>query len=415
MPATPTYPGVYVEELPGAVHTMHGVETATCAFVGRAPRGPFAGSTDGPVTVSSLAEFESVFGAPHPELELGWVVRDFFNNGGGRALIVRLRHMAEDAPDDAGLDAAGDGGPPLHEADYLGDAGTRSGLHTLREVDGFNLLCLPPDTRGGDTANAVMQAALALCVERRAMLLVDPPAAWTDADVILRDDAAALQALGLEGEAMRNAALYFPRLLQHGPDATQSTRVPCGAVAGVIARTDGNRGVWKAPAGLEASLHGVAGLSVLLDDDDNARINQQGVNALRIFPVHGAVVWGARTLRGADSRSDDYRYVPVRRLSLHIEESLVRGLQWAVFEPNDESLWAQLRLGVGTFMNSLFRQGAFAGTTQREAYFVHCDTSTTSLDDIDLGRCNVQVGFAPLKPAEFVVLQVGLQVGQANA
>jgi hypothetical protein len=190
---------------------------------------------------------------------------------------------------------------------------------------------------------------------------------------------------------------------------------PSGAVAGVIARTDGQRGVWKAPAGLDAGLRGVAALTVRMTDGENGVVNPQGVNGLRTFPTAGHVVWGARTLRGADQLASEWKYLPVRRLALFIEESLFRGTQWVVFEPNDEPLWAQIRLNVGAFMQNLFRQGAFQGASPRDAYFVKCDSETTNQNDIDLGIVNIHVGFAPLKPAEFVVIQIQQIAGQVQA
>jgi hypothetical protein len=243
------------------------------------------------------------------------------------------------------------------------------------------------------------------------MLLVDPPVAMT-----VNDATAALGDLGLSGTAARNAALYFPRIRQADPtaDGRLGTFVGCGVVAGVIARTDASRGVWKAPAGIDASLAGVADLDVNLTDDENGQLNPLGVNCLRSFPIVGRVVWGARTLRGADLLADEYKYVPVRRLALYIEESLFRGTQWVVFEPNDEPLWAQIRLNLGAFMQNLFRQGAFQGVSPREAYFVKCDRETTTPHDVNLGRVNILVGFAPLRPAEFVVLQIQ-QIAQAQA
>jgi phage tail sheath protein FI len=142
-------------------------------------------------------------------------------------------------------------------------------------------------------------------------------------------------------------------------------------------------------------------------------LNPLGVNCLRFFPpVIGRVVWGARTVRGADQLADEYKYVPVRRLALYIEESLYRGTQWVVFEPNDEPLWAQIRLNVGAFMQNLFRQGAFQGTTPRDAYFVKCDKETTTQNDINLGIVNIVVGFAPLKPAEFVIIKIQQIAGE---
>jgi phage tail sheath protein FI len=188
--------------------------------------------------------------------------------------------------------------------------------------------------------------------------------------------------------------------------------VPCGAVAGVMARTDAQRGVWKAPAGQEATLIGVPQLSVSLTDAENGELNPLGVNCLRAFPIIGRVVWGARTLAGADQLGSEWKYIPVRRTALYIEESLYRGTKWVVFEPNDEPLWAQIRLNVGSFMHDLFVQGAFQGKTPRDAYLVKCDKETTTQSDIDHGIVNILVGFAPLKPAEFVILKIQQLAGQ---
>jgi phage tail sheath protein FI len=309
----------------------------------------------------------------------------------------------------------------LTAGDYTGSAAQKTGIFALDKADLFNLLCIPPDRRGGDTAAAVYQAAMAYCVSRRAVLLVDPPAAWG----LVKETAAAaasnpntgLASLGLNGDAARNAAIFFPRVIRSDPKLNGQLDVfpPSGLVAGVIARTDGTRGVWKAPAGLDAALNGVQGLQVNLTDGDNGVLNPLGINCLRSFPVSGRVIWGSRTLRGADLSADEYKYLPVRRLALFIEESLFRGTQWAVFEPNDEPLWAQIRLNVGAFMHNLFRQGAFQGSTPQAAYFVKCDGETTPQNDIDLGVVNVLVGFAPLKPAEFVLIRLQQIAGQIAA
>jgi phage tail sheath protein FI len=178
--------------------------------------------------------------------------------------------------------------------------------------------------------------------------------------------------------------------------------------------------VWKAPAGIEANLQGVLGLSIgeapgVLTDSENGLLNPLGINCLRNLPTIGHVVWGARTLDGADVLASQWKYVPVRRLALFLEESLYRGTQWVVFEPNDEPLWSQIRLNLGAFMHTLFRQGAFQGTTPKEAYFVKCDKDTTTQADIDNGIVNIVVGFAPLKPAEFVVIKIQQIVQQAQA
>jgi phage tail sheath protein FI len=169
--------------------------------------------------------------------------------------------------------------------------------------------------------------------------------------------------------------------------------------------------VWKAPAGQDAGLIGVPQLNVPLTDDENGELNPLGINCLRVFPIIGRVVWGARTLDGADRRASEWKYIPVRRTALFIEESLYRGTKWVVFEPNDEPLWAQIRLNVGAFMADLFRQGAFQGD-RRSAYFVKCDKDTTTQNDIDKGIVNILVGFAPLKPAEFVVIKIQQLAGQ---
>jgi phage tail sheath protein FI len=290
----------------------------------------------------------------------------------------------------------------------------KTGIYALEKADLFNLLCLPPLSQAADMPAGVYQDALAYCVPRRAMLIVDAPPDWSSANDITRNNNHKLTALGLKGDAARNAALYFPRV--HEPDPLRQgqsgTFVPCGAVAGIMARTDSERGVWKAPAGIDASLNGVVELDVTLTDAENGMLNPLGVNCLRAFPVFGAVAWGARTMRGADIAADEYKYIPVRRLALYIEESLYRGTKWVVFEPNDEPLWAQIRLNVGAFMHELFRKGAFQGQTPKDAYFVKCDKETTTQNDINLGVVNILVGFAPLKPAEFVIIQIQQMAGQ---
>jgi uncharacterized protein len=209
------------------------------------------------------------------------------------------------------------------------------------------------------------------------------------------------------------AAIYWSRV--RVVDDTGIVIVdPAGTVAGVMARTDTRRGVWKAPAGLEASMINVRGLEHTVSDRENGVTNPLAINTLRVFAT-GAVVWGSRTMAGFDnSGEDDYKYVPVRRLALMIEESLYRGLRFAVFEPNDYRLWGQIRLAAGAFMQNLFRQGAFQGAKASEAYQVICDETTTTQNDINLGVVNVVVKFAPLKPAEFVTIIVTQLAGQVQ-
>jgi hypothetical protein len=272
------------------------------------------------------------------------------------------------------------------------------------------LLVIPPDEPAGDVSTDVLQTAIAYAVKRRAFVIVDAPQSWKSAAAGVEK----FDSLNLSGVNARNAALYFPYVREANPlrGGQVEDFPPSGAIAGIFARTDTTRGVWKAPAGLDASVTGIQGLSVNLTDLENGQLNQLGINSLRAFPGSGKVVWGARTLRGADRLADEWKYVPVRRTALFIEESLYRGTQWVVFEPNDEPLWAQIRLNVGAFLHNLFRLGAFQGSTPKDAYFVKCDKETTTQTDINSGVVNVVVGFAPLKPAEFVVIKLQQIAGQ---
>jgi uncharacterized protein len=302
-------------------------------------------------------------------------------------------------------------GLPLTQADdFTPNRGQelKKGIFALEDADIFNILCIPPYlVPDNDVDQGLIAIAAAYCEERRAMLLVDPIAAWDT-----KDDAK--DGLPTIGTTSKNAALFFPRLRQRDPLKNNQLAdfVPCGAVAGIFARIDTQRGVWKAPAGLEATLVGARELSVPLTDNENGELNPLGVNCLRAMPAVGPVVWGSRTLQGNDRLASEWKYIPVRRTALYIEESLYRGTQWVVFEPNDEPLWAQIRLNVGAFMHNLFRQGAFQGRTPRDAYLVKCDKETTTQNDINLGIVNIIVGFAPLKPAEFVIIKIQQLAGQ---
>jgi uncharacterized protein len=523
MPITPTFPGVYIEEIPSGVRTIVGVATSISSFVGQALRG----EVNEPVRVQNFGEYERNFGGLSVDSTMSYAVKDFFLNGGTDALIVRLIKDAtkaefsldpESGTDDLTLEASNEGewgnnlrlfvdhdidpdadadtvfnltvvevvpgttpvqavltetfrnvsvdqnarryvakvleqeslllrvpdpypgtfptvrpdtvgtpgdlstgesptntasdGNPLTFTEYEGDFDDKTGIFALRKADLFNLLCIPPFTRDTDVAETTLDKALKFCRDERAMLIVDAPADW-------RTAAQAVAGLNTFTNAVArddHAAIYFPRLKMADP--LKENRIeefaPCGVVAGVIARTDAQRGVWKAPAGQEANMVGARGLTVNLTDGENGQLNPLGLNCLRSFPVTGNVVWGARTYRGADQLASEWKYVPVRRLALFMEESLYRGTQFAVFEPNDEPLWAQLRLNVGAFMQNLFRQGAFQGTSPREAYFVKVDKETTTQNDINLGIVNILVGFAPLKPAEFVIIKIQQMAGQVQ-
>jgi phage tail sheath protein FI len=313
--------------------------------------------------------------------------------------------------------ASVDDGGDLVAADFLKPNGSvdKAGLYALEQLytrDGiFNLLCIAPYNATDDVDTNVIAAAGAYCEYRRAMLIVDSPSTWTTVAKATDGFSADPDQVGYRG---KNGAIFFPRLKIANPltDDLIEVYAACGTVAGIFARTDTQRGVWKSPAGLDTSLLGVSSLSVAMTDDENGLLNPLGINCLRTFPVFGRVVWGSRTLRGADAFADEYKYIAVRRTALFIEESLYRALKWVVFEPNDEPLWGQIRLNVGAFMHNLFRQGAFEGSAARDAYFVRCDASTTTQNDINLGIVNILVGFAPLKPAEFVVIKLQQIAGQ---
>jgi len=289
--------------------------------------------------------------------------------------------------------------------DVLGSQSSRTGIYALDDIDLFNILCIPPYDND-EAATNVYPAANQYCKERRAILLVDPPLSWKKTS-----DAVSGAKSNMISE---NAAIFFPRLIMRDvkDDNRLTSFVPCGAVAGVIARNDTQRGIWKAAAGIEANLVGVSDLQVRLTDSENGQLNPIGVNCLRILPSAGPVIWGSRTLKGADRLANQWKYLSVRRTALYIEESLYRGTQWVVFEPNDESLWTQIRLSIGAFMHDLFLKGAFQGSDPKQAYLVKCDKETTTQYDIDRGIVNILVGFAPLKPAEFVILKIQQLAGQ---
>jgi phage tail sheath protein FI len=285
-----------------------------------------------------------------------------------------------------------------------------AGIHELERIapNIFNLLCIPAAAAlSPNSMKTVWAEAATLCEDRRAFLLVDIP-----------DDVKTITSMidWINGDTKPQtnyAAVYFPRLEVPDPLKGNDLRSvgPSGTLAGIYARTDAERGVWKAPAGIEAVLRN-ASLPTKLTDLENGALNPIGANVLRSFPIYGNIVWGARTLEGSDQQASEWKYVPVRRTALFIEESLYQGLKWVVFEPNDEPLWSQIRLNVGAFMQGLFRQGAFAGKTPREAYLVKCDSETTTQADVNLGIVNIIVGFAPLKPAEFVNSKLQQMAGQ---
>jgi uncharacterized protein len=335
------------------------------------------------------------------------------SGAGGTELVDRfttnVRYYSLGSGATAGLQAtvappASDGSKPLL-SDYA------NAYQVIdKEVDLFNLLILPTDKDYTPAEIASLWGSASIfCQQRRSFLLIDPPAWRTVQEAT--NPATGVNSLRI-GLVRDHSAIFYPRLIIN-ENGLKVPLGPSGAIAGLMARIDSNRGVWKAPAGIEADIRGVVGLEYRFSDPENGVLNPRGINTLRIFP-NGVVNWGARTMDGDDDFTSEYKYIPIRRLALLIEESLYRGLKFAVFEPNDEPLWAQIRLAAGAFMNNLFRQGAFQGQKARDAYFVKVDSETTTQNDINLGIVNVVVGFAPLKPAEFVVITIQQLAGQVQ-
>jgi phage tail sheath protein FI len=390
---------VSVDEDAGDAHRIEPAATATALFAGWTARGP----VDQNVRVSSFADFERAFGGLDPRSLLGYCVQHFFQNGGKVALVARIaqadkatRAGAEGkvlAPTDRAFRTA-----LLRRLDP--DAAAGAG-----RIDAFNLLCVPGLVHAGTIAR--LQHA---CRQRRAFMIIDSAPGTTAAAM------AASGTRGLRGVDGAFSALYFPWLRAADPMQGGALRdfPPCGFIAGLIARTDLGRGVWKAPAGTEARLTGAHGLSLPVLEAEADVLNPRGINCLRMLPGGVVAVWGARTLLSEGDPDLRLKYVPVQRTALFIEESLYQGTQWVVFEPNGEALWTKIRATVDAFMAGLFRQGAFMGSTLREACFVKCDRGTMTQNDIDNGVVNIEVGYAPLKPAEFVVIRIRHVAGAAG-
>ena len=369
-PAVPQIrrPGVYVKELPAQRPPIAQAEMSTLILVDR-----FGANHDSVIT--SMADFNLALASASPHPEAREQAQLFFDNGGQRLSLINTS-----TDDFQGLSAA------------IATLGAR-----LRET-GAGLVAIPAAARrSAAEANAAYGAALSQVNARHAMLLADAPApngACFDPQQLI-DWKTSL------GVSDADAALYAPRL--SSPRLTESVGAS-GAVAGVIARTDSRRGVWKAPAGTEASIRGASPVQIATNAQQGI-VNPQGVNLIRQLSGAGTVVWGSRTM----SSDPEWKYVPVRRLTMMIEKSIRQGAQWTVFEPNAEPLWSSVRASVEAFFNSLFRSGAFAGSSANEAYFVRCDRTTMTQTDINAGRVIVHAGFAPLKPAEFIVRKIELR------
>jgi phage tail sheath protein FI len=351
------YPGVYVEEISSGSHPIEGVSTSTAGFVGVSGRGPLLG----PLT--SFVEFEQAV-TSNAGGNLALALRGFFDNGGQRCFVSQI------APVD-----------PLD-----------SGLGAFDGHD-VSVVCCPEDVSAGNAAAMTRHCEARkdrVCVLQAAQTVV--PVATHRPSV-----------------QSSYAAYYHPWLEVPSLDRASKVMVPpCGHIAGVYAKTDTERGVWKAPA--NEVLVGVTGLSQEFNEADSEALNVTGVDVIRKFAAQGIRVWGARTT----SPHSEWKYVNVRRLFIYVEQSLYRGLQWVVFEPNDAASWIAVRTSIENFLRGLWRAGGLQGTKPDEAFFVKCDRDTMTQDDIDNGRLICVIGIAPVKPAEFVLLRVGIWMAKCQ-
>ncbi|MCQ6962155.1 phage tail sheath family protein [Methanolobus chelungpuianus] len=397
--AIPVKPGCYTEEMQ-AIRTIPAVDTSITAFVGYTPKG----EADKAVTVSGFGEYERLFGGTDPDSKLSYAIRLFFQNGGRQAYVVRVAKAAKASTKYTMLrPIPGSTLPGAKE--IIGSQESRTGMYALLDADIFNLLVIPDTARlPEDEAKSVIESAVRLCEQRRAFYLADPDPSKKPPDI----------AGWTSFITSRNAAVFFPQArVADPPDPAGPISVPVsGAVAGVFARTDAERGVWKAAAGTGAVVNGIMGPAHDLNEFQVNQLNQSAINCMRLLPGAGTVVWGARTRESAFDQASEWKYIPVRRLALFIEESISRGTRWTIYEPNGQTLWARIRSETDNFLYRLFLQGAFQGRTKQEAYFVKCDAETVTQNDIDNGSVNIMIGFAPLRPAEFVVIRVSQKAGQ---
>jgi len=342
--------------------------TAITAFVGSLGHGP----ANIAVHLEDYSGFEAVFGTADAAAPLALALRQFFDNGGKTAYVVRS------ADADAGAHAF----RAMHQ-----------GIYALEEVELFNLLCLP-----GIADTGALSAAEAYCRDRGALLLADAPVdAGTPEEL--------LAALASWPHFSR-IAVFHPWVYVENGSGKRQLAPPSGAVAGMLARNDAARGVWKAPAGNTARLEGVRALHAEIGDAEAAKLAARGVNCLRMASSIGAVCWSALTLHPAEMPMPQLAQIPVRRMANFLEDSLVPALEWTRFERNDAALWAHIAAQAEDFMHGLFIAGAFQGATEAEAYSVRCGLDSIRPEDLNQGRVGIDLRFAPLAPAQFVSLRI---------
>ena len=401
-------PGVRIEEIPGE-RSVEAVGTSTAAFVGVAPRAD--AHLNEATAVNNWSQFvkEYVPAENAVSTPLSHAVAGFFQNGGSRCYVVNI--TAGDAI--AGMDKP-----------------KRTGLKLLEEIDDISIVAAP------GYSDAASHEALQTHAERlgNCFVILDPPATVPDVDLLKTvesvplppasgkkgsgsgdGDGGTVAPAGLRPRVSKDgrAALYYPDLLIADPLSAKGDLVqtsPSGFIAGAYARIDKERGVFKAPA--NCTLAGVLGLRHLVTDAEQADLNSAGINVIRFFRRDGVLVWGARTLA---EESSEWRYVNVRRLTIMLEQSILRATRWAVFEPNGIGLWKSLRFEISNFLTRVWRDGALRGATPEEAFFVKCDAETNPPEVVDAGQVVVVIGFAPSKPAEFVIIRIGQHAGGGSA
>jgi phage tail sheath protein FI len=382
-------PGVYIEEIAPGLHTIAPVSTSTAAMAGLAVNGPSGTASK---LITAYLEFKELYGDT-PFISLGGLqirnylalaVRAFFDNGGARLYVSRV--TASDGTNSSA---------PAAE-DY---ARALSAFESLRDI---SIVAAPGGTVAGTqgiAAVAPVHAALIAHTNRPAayrFAVLDPPPGCSLSDV---------QALR-SGVDSKNAALYYPWVTIADPASTakpaaQLNVPPSGFLCGIYARTDMQQGVYKAPA--NQPIIGAIGFELAINDRQNELLNPLGINSLRSFPGRGNRVWGARTV----SSDPEWKYINLQRYFLYLEHSIDLGTQWAVFEPNNEHLWASVKQTVESFLFNEWKSGALLGAKPDEAYFVKCDGTTMTQNDLDNGRLICIVGVAAIKPAEFVIFRIG--------
>lgn len=395
-------PGVYVDEVPSGERSITGARTAVAGFIGQTGTGPF----NTPTRITTWAEFSAVFGGFLPGACLAQSVHGFFLNGGGVCHIVRI------GPGDphAGVEQGGVEQGSASANDYIGDATRGTGLAGLEAISDITMLCAPDlmgaHLRGTMDPGSVLAVQAAMVSQaasmRDRMAILDAPSGLTAHQVRQwRSDAHHDSAF---------AALYWPWLRCIDPvSGSPSLMPPSGHVAGIWCRSDAARGVQRAPA--NEVVRGPIGLEVAVTPSENTLLNPEGINVIRSFPGRGIRVWGARSL----SSDPGWRYLNVRRLVSYLEQSILEGTTWVVFEQNDETLWARVRGAISAFLITQWRNGALMGATPRDAFFVKCDSETNTAEDIARGHVVCTVGVAAARPAEFVIFRITQSTGGANS